>query len=235
MHFDFNLFNKRLILNFIAIGLLMLPCFSATVFAHKVMVFAWVDGDTVHTRSKFSGGKKAINADILVYNTDNELLLQGKTDQKGEFSFQIPARTDMRIVLNASMGHKAEWKISFDEITGDPASAQAKSDPKKSDPKKSDPKKSDQEKSGHSSNESAAGLQHCSTSFTKEEIRNIIEKTLDRKLDPVIKMLADSYASGPEAKDIIGGIGYIVGLVGLALYFSNRASNRVQQSGKNKK
>ncbi|MBL0731890.1 MAG: hypothetical protein JJW03_03455 [Desulfosarcina sp.] len=225
MHFDFNLFNKRLILNFIAIGLLMLPCFNATVFAHKVMVFAWVDGDTVHTRSKFSGGKKAINADILVYNTDNELLLQGKTDQKGEFSFQIPARTDMRIVLNASMGHKAEWKISFDEITGDPASAQAKSESKKSDPKKS----------GHSSNESAAGLQHRSTSFTKEEIRNIIEKTLDRKLDPVIKMLADSYASGPEAKDIIGGIGYIVGLVGLALYFINRASNRVQQSGKNKK
>ena len=230
MHFDFNLFNKRLILNFIAIGLLMLPCFSATVFAHKVMVFAWVDGDTVHTRSKFSGGKKAINADILVYNMGNELLLQGKTDQKGEFSFQIPDRTDMRIVLDASMGHKAEWKISFDEITGDPAFAQEKSEQEKS-----DPKKSDQEKPGHSSNESSADLQHRSTSFTKEEIRNIIEKTLDRKLDPVIKMLADSYASGPEAKDIIGGIGYIVGLVGLALYVSNRASNRVQQSGKNKK
>ena len=211
MHFNLHIFNKRFILNFTAIGLLMLPCFSATVFAHKVMVFAWVDGDTVHTRSKFSGGKKAVNADILVYNTDNELLLQGKTDQKGEFSFQIPARTDLQIVLNASMGHKAEWKISFDEITGDPASAQ---------------EKSEQEKSEHSSNESAADLQHRSTSFTKEEIRNIIGKTLDRKLDPVIKMLEDSYTKGPEIKDIIGGLGYIFGLAGVALYFSNRKKNK---------
>ncbi len=210
MHFNLHIFNKRFILTFTAIGLLMLPCFSATVFAHKVMVFAWGDGDTIHTRSKFSGGKKAVNADIMVYNTDDELLLQGKTDQKGEFSFQIPARTDLRIVLNASMGHKAEWKISSDEITGAPAPAQKKSE--------------------HSGDEPAADnfvykgsdSQHRSTSFTKEEIRNIIEKTLDRKLDPVIKILADLYTNEPKIKDIIGGLGYIFGLVGVALYFSNR-------------
>ena len=214
MYFNFNLFNKKLILNFTAIGLLMLPCFSATVFAHKVMVFAWVDGDTIHTRSKFSGGKKAINADILVYNKDNELLLQGKTDQKGEFSFQIPARTDLRIVLNASMGHKGEWKILSDEITGAPAPDQKKSEHSGGEP------------SADSFAYNGSDLQHRSTSFTKEEIRDIIEKTLDRKLDPVIKMLEDSYTKGPEIKDVIGGLGYIFGLAGVALYFSNGKKNK---------
>jgi nickel transport protein len=212
MHFNLHIFNKRFTLNFTAIGLLMLPLFSATVFAHKVMIFAWVDGDTIHTRSKFSGGKKAVNADIMVYNTDDKLLLQGKTDQKGEFSFRIPARTDLRIVLNASMGHKAEWKISSDEIPGAPAPAQKKSEHSGCEPPAAPDnflyKESDS--------------QHLSTSFTKEEIRKIIEKTLDRKLDPVIKLLADLYSNEPEIKDIIGGLGYIFGLAGVALYFRNR-------------
>jgi len=194
--------------------LLLLSCFSTPLFAHKVMVFAWVDGATIHTQSKFSGGKKAINSDILVYNPDNKLLVQGKTDQQGEFSFQIPARTDLRIVLNASMGHKAEWKIPSNEITVVPAPAQKKSE--------------------HSNNEAKAGnfyhnvsdLQQLSTSLTKEEIKNIIEKTLDRKLEPVIRMLADSYTRDPEIKDIMGGLGYIFGLAGVAFYFANRTKHK---------
>ncbi|MCD6185073.1 MAG: hypothetical protein J7K84_04680 [Deltaproteobacteria bacterium] len=210
MHLNLHIFNKKFIFNFTVIILLILPCFSSTAFAHKVMIFAWVDGDTIHTQSKFSGGKKAINSDILVYNNNNKLLMQGKTNQKGEFSFKIPARTDLRIVLNASMGHKAEWKISSDEITNVPVLIQKKSE--------------------HSSNESAADsfehnlpdLQQLSPSLTKEEIKNIIEKALNRKLDPVIKMFADLYTREPEIKDIIGGLGYIFGLAGVGFYFANR-------------
>ena len=209
MHFNLHISNKKLIFDF-AMLLLIVFCFSSTVFAHKVMVFAWVDGDTIHTRSKFSGGKKAINSDILVYNTDNKLLLQGKTDQQGEFSFPIPARTDLRIVLNASMGHKAEWVILSDEIITVPASAPAES------------KLADDEAVDGNFVHNASDLQQVSTSLTKEEIRDIIEKELDRKLAPVIKMLEDSYTKGPEIKDIIGGLGYIFGLAGVAFYFANR-------------
>ncbi|MBL0716566.1 MAG: hypothetical protein JJV89_00815 [Desulfosarcina sp.] len=209
MHFNLHIFNKKLIFDFTML-LLIVFCFSSTVFAHKVMVFAWVDGDTIHTRSKFSGGKKAINSDILVYDTDNKLLLQGKTDQQGEFSFPIPARTDLRIVLNASMGHKAEWVILADEITTVPASAPAES------------KLVNDEAVDGNFVHNASDLQQVSTSLTKEEIRDIIEKELDRKLAPVIKMLEDSYTKGPEIKDIIGGLGYIFGLAGVAFYFANR-------------
>lgn len=209
MHFNLHISNKKLIFDF-AMLLLIVFCFSSTVFAHKVMVFAWVDGDTIHTRSKFSGGKKAINSDILVYNTDNKLLLQGKTDQEGEFSFPIPARTDLRIVLNASMGHKAEWVILSDEIITVPASASNKS------------KLTNDKAADESFLHNASDLQQVSISLTKEEIRDIIEKELDRKLAPVIKMLEDSYTKGPEIKDIIGGLGYIFGLAGVAFYFANR-------------
>ena len=34
------------------------------VLAHKVIIFAWVEGDTVFTESKFAGGKRAVGAQV---------------------------------------------------------------------------------------------------------------------------------------------------------------------------
>jgi len=95
--------------------LLLLP---VPVTAHKVMIFAWVEGDTIHTQSKFSGGKRTKNTRVLVYDPNDILLLEGKTDENGMFSFKIPKRTELKIVLKASMGHMAAWKIPVEEITG---------------------------------------------------------------------------------------------------------------------
>jgi nickel transport protein len=39
-------------------------------------------------------------------------------------------------------------------------------------------------------------------------------------------MLAESLESGPTAGDVIGGIGYIFGLVGVALYFTTRGKKK---------
>ena len=49
-----------------------------------------------------------------------------------------------------------------------------------------------------------------------------LEKALDKKMKPVLKMLAESRATGPGISDILGGIGYIIGLVGIAAYFHSR-------------
>ena len=84
--------------------------------AHKVTIFAWVEGDTVHTQSKFSGGKKAQNATVVVYDTRGNRLLEGKTDKNGEFSFTPPIKTGLKVVLEASMGHAAQWTIPEEEI-----------------------------------------------------------------------------------------------------------------------
>jgi len=39
-------------------------------------------------------------------------------------------------------------------------------------------------------------------------------------------MLADAMNQKPGFTEIMGGIGYILGLVGIALYFANRKRNR---------
>ena len=55
-----------------------------------------------------------------------------------------------------------------------------------------------------------------------KKIQEIIDTSLDKKLRPITEMLADSMECGPGLTEIMGGIGYIIGLVGIALYFSNR-------------
>ena len=167
--------------------------------AHKVMIFAWVEGDTVFTESKFSGGKKAINAPVVIFDKDGKKLLEGKTDNKGEFSFKIPKVSDLRIVLNAAMGHKAEWTVPESEIREAGAIAE--------------------KKSARASGPIAVGL-------SKEEVQKIVEDSLDKKLRPIVRMMTESKNTKPSLTEIIGGIGYIFGLMGVALYFINRGKKR---------
>nr|MBC8458430.1 hypothetical protein [Deltaproteobacteria bacterium] len=58
--------------------------------------------------------------------------------------------------------------------------------------------------------------------LSKEEIKGLIEESLDRKLRPIIKMMTESQSKGPSVTEIIGGIGYIFGLMGVVIYFRNR-------------
>jgi hypothetical protein len=84
--------------------------------AHRVILFARVEGDTVYVESKFSGGKKVNAGRITVTDADGVELITGTTDAQGEFSFKIPKKTDLKIVLSAGEGHRAEWTIPAAEI-----------------------------------------------------------------------------------------------------------------------
>jgi nickel transport protein len=168
--------------------------------AHKVMIFAWVEGDTVFTESKFSGGKKVMNAPVVVFDKNGKKLLEGKTDNKGEFSFKIPTVTDLKIVLNAAMGHKAQWTVPESEIRQASAFLEKKSAAEPSGP--------------------------ISVGLSKEEVRKIVEDSLDKKLRPIVRMIVESRNTKPSLTEIIGGIGYIFGIMGLALYFISKRKKR---------
>ena len=114
--------NKRFfqrgqcLLGFLVFSLWCLFC-NTPASAHKVTIFAWVEGDTVHTQSKFSGGKVAKNAPVAVFDEEGNLLLEGHTDDGGRFSFKVPKDTTLKVVLKASMGHLAEWTVPAEEVT----------------------------------------------------------------------------------------------------------------------
>jgi len=58
--------------------------------------------------------------------------------------------------------------------------------------------------------------------LTREEVKAIIEETVDIKLKPIMKSLVELNDNRPSLADIIGGIGYIIGLVGVGAYVHSR-------------
>jgi nickel transport protein len=50
-------------------------------------------------------------------------------------------------------------------------------------------------------------------------IDKVIEKALDKKLAPIMRTLAEMQEQKIRLTDVLGGLGYIFGLVGVAAYF----------------
>lgn len=179
--------------------------------AHGVIVFAWAEGDNVRVESKFSGGRKVNGGKVIVQDSQGNILLRGTTDDQGRFDFPAPIRTDLNIIVQAGPGHQGEWTISAAEFNpaghgenendGHPESAAA---------------------ANHPTVEDQTDPQALSAAPDLAAIETAVEKALDRKLKPVVQMLADSRQSGPTLKDILGGIGYILGLIGVGAYVHSR-------------
>lgn len=186
---------------FILFGAIYVCCTLTPAFAHKVTVFAWQEGDRVFTESRFSAGKWVKNGHIDVYDGLGKKLLEGKTDDQGLFSFKHPGGASLDIVLKAGAGHQARWQITNDEKLKDTQNSRAY-------------------KESNAKPEKLVTLEgvHVNT----HELEAVVERVLDKKLKPVIAMMRDQQNTDPSMTDIIGGIGYIVGLTGVAAWFSAR-------------
>ena len=206
-------------------------CFVLAVFiegtihhadAHKVNIFAWVEGNMVYTQSKFAGGRKAKNAPIVVYDQNGTKLLEGQTDANGEFSFRAPGKMEMKVALLAGMGHQGEWVIpatDFADLDDEPD--QAKSDL---------PRSSESIVKSAKEDPSGGTLETLADSpcLRREEIRQLFDEALDRRLKPISSAVhqLNNPDHAPSISEIAGGIGYIFGLVGVASYVHIRRKQK---------
>lgn len=174
--------------------------------AHKVTIFAWAEGEMVHTESKFSGGKRVMDGKIEVFDPAGTLLLEGRTDDKGEFSFKTPRASDLKIVLTAGMGHQSSWTITAAELGGGA-----------DEPVPSAPPVPGTE---------PAFVPAVAQGLTAQDVEMIVARQLEVKIGPLTRMVADLQDKGPTLSDVFGGIGYILGLVGLGAYMHYRRVTR---------
>ena len=178
---------------------LIIIIMDISVFAHKVNIFAYVEGDKVYTESYFNDGKMCVDSKIEVFDNQGNKLLEGLTDKEGAFSFEIPLGDgDLKVVLIASMGHRAEYTISADEL-GDTVGS-IKEELK----------------------EPVSVISPEVSSFDLKEIQSLIEDALDKKLEPIMREIKKSQEDKISPTEIIGGIGYIFGIFGIIAYFLSR-------------
>lgn len=71
--------------------------------------------------------------------------------------------------------------------------------------------------------ESSPAVAAGEAGLTAAQIRQIVETALEQRLEPFYRYLAAREEAGPSLKDIVGGIGWILGLVGIAAYCRRRS------------
>ncbi|MCC8189336.1 MAG: hypothetical protein LIP77_01695, partial [Planctomycetes bacterium] len=170
-----------------------------TCLAHRVYVFAYVDGDAIQVEGSFSRIQKVRHGAVVV--TDGEtgaVLLEGVTDDQGRFRFRPPADFlatghGLHIRLDAGEGHVATWKM--------PAADLAALTPVATTTDHTDP---------------------VGPNIDPQALEALVGRVLDAKLAPLREALARVEDPEPGVREIVGGLGWIVGMLGLATYLKYR-------------
>lgn len=176
--------------------------------AHRVTIFAWVEGDQIHTESKFANGKPVSGGKIVVLDATGQQILTGTTDPNGGFTFVSPKPPPLRIELLAGMGHKNHWIVEADDADDHTPATPPKTAP----------------------TQPQAVLEdtvHTET-VTAQQIETIVTQALDQKLAPIHKAIARQEQNQQNrTRDIFAGIGYILGLVGVGAYVHYRKKSKL--------
>jgi nickel transport protein len=196
---------------------------SASGWAHKVNVFAYVEGDAVVVEGYFSGNVKAQNSVVEVLDSDGKKILEGKTNEKGIWRFKLAdfpsIKGDIQIVLEGGMGHKADFRLSQADLTVSTQKTTAT-----------------QPKTQETTTAPAlVAVQPSGQVQDSALMKKIVEDAVDEKIQPLVKMLGNQQKmlmeqkdKGPTLIEIVGGIGWILGIVGVAGYFMGRSRKRTK-------
>lgn len=170
--------------------------------AHKLNVFSWADDKQIYGEAFFNGGRKAKNVPIQIQDAKSDtLLFTTQTDKEGKFQFSPPQQAiqqklNLRIIGYSGDGHRGEWLLTADEYL-------MEDNP----------------------------LSPAEKSLAEEEvdiqvIREIIRQELVRELAPVKQQLANRRDKTTRTRDIIGGIGWIIGLAGLLAWVQSNKQKK---------
>ncbi len=191
--------------------------------AHKVNIFAYAQESRVYAEGYFVDGTKCRNSVIEVVDAGTgEKLLEGKTDANGQFSFDIPRAASLKLILHAGAGHQSTYLLTGEEI------GKAMPGDKKKRDQYDRPEREEPGQRPVKSGQSAEADQWPRAPVISDDMEEIIGKVVDSKLQPVIRILADiqEKSGKPGLTEILGGIGYIIGILGIIAYFKGRRSDR---------
>ena len=161
-----------------------------------------MEGDSIRGRVSFAGGHSAAAAIIKISDSEGQPLAELSPDDKGEFTYKVSRRIDHLIVADSREGHVARWRVKAEDIV------LASPEPVEK------PARTDDERIDRSIPDAAL---HDHAAEYDEWIAGNIERAVARQVRPLREQLA-AYEEQVRLRDIVGGLGYIIGLAGLALW-----------------
>ena len=166
--------------------------------AHTINVFAYVEDGVIHGEVFARGGTPIAGAKITALDPQGAKLAETIADAEGRFALIPTRRCPWRLVADAGEGHQAEYTVPSDELPeGLPDGGDAPGEP-----------------AGATAAEPAA----APADRPHQRPAAGAQGGLDKQ---VIALRRDIEQLRQELRfqDIVGGIGYILGLMGVSFYF----------------
>ncbi|WP_346895390.1 cobalamin biosynthesis protein CbiL [uncultured Roseibium sp.] len=189
-------------IRFLLLSLLLLPVLAAPAEAHKLKVFATVEGDTVAGYAFFIGGGRAKGTPWTAKDAAGTVMAEGKTDDEGRYRFtpSQPVTSDITVTVNTQEGHIAFAVIAASRFGGNAAAGTAAAAP-----------------TAASAAPAASPSQGTSQPVSDERIAMLVESAVQRQLEPLLERI-EQMDDRLRFSDILSGIFLIIGLAGIGLW-----------------
>jgi len=179
--------------------------FSHSASAHLLKIFAYSqpigsDQEALQVRGKvyFAGGAPVANLSLKVVDSNGKITAKPSTDPQGKFAFSLIAG-NYQIIADSLDGHVANWQLKAPIQRPKPTAQGAA------------PVVDD-----------AADRSNL---FSKQQLQSVIAEQLALQIQPLTEQL-NSLEEKARFQDILGALGYIFGLYGLAIWWQQRKAKR---------
>jgi nickel transport protein len=182
-------------------ALALILVLSAPAAAHKLKVFATVEGDAVVGYAFFIGGGRAMDTPFTARTGGGAEIASGRTDEAGGFRVipAAPVTSDIVITVDTREGHIASATVPASRFgTGAPAAAAA---PTTATVAPAPP---------------AAG-----DAPTADATAAVVEAAVQRQVAPLLERI-EAMDSRLRFTDALSGIFLIIGAAGMVLWFRGR-------------
>jgi nickel transport protein len=181
----------------------LLLAIASPAQAHRLIVFATADGADIHGRVRYAGGDAA-GVQVRIEDAAGRRLATLEPGPDGRFHYRAATASAHRIVASTPDGHRADWQITAAELAAGFASAPRT-----------------QNASGPLPDATPPPATTEATDGIDPQLAAAIERAVARALVPLREELAETREALRMA-DILGGIGWILGVTGLALWWRAR-------------
>lgn len=179
----------------LAVGATVLQ--PATSSAHTLYVFARAEGRTIRGEVYYRGRQPARGVSVKAIDPAGSEIGRTETDIEGQFRLQARYRCDHRLLAATADGHGAEYTLTAAQLPRDlpPRPGAPEAGPREADAP--GPKTDD----------------HPATGPRQEQIADVCRQLVE------LRRQLNQYEQRVRIRDVLGGLGYILGIAAVAFYF----------------
>ncbi len=177
-----------------AAALLVALALASAAAAHKLKVFATVEGETVRGYAFFIGGGRPDGSPWTAKNAAGEVVASGTTDTEGRFAFALPAAatSELTVTVDTQEAHVASTTLAASRLAGAPATAPPTA---------------------------ATAIARSAADAAPDEARlaALVTVALQKEIEPLMERL-EAMDARLRFTDMLSGVFLIIGLAGIALW-----------------